>query len=93
MTRKIGVAFLTLNHKRLHTSVIAGAKIHELRFELLPYSPDLTPSDFNFFSRLRIFLGRPRFSTTEKLKAVVEGYFVGLEECHFRNGIRALEHR
>jgi hypothetical protein len=76
-----------------HTSVIAMAKIHELRYELLPYSPDLTPSEFNLFSRLKIFLGGPRFSITEKLTAKVEGYFEGLEECHFRDGIKALEHR
>jgi len=35
-----------------HTSLIAVAKLHELRFELLPhapYSPDLAPSDFFCF--------------------------------------------
>ena len=69
------------------------AKIHELRYKLLPYSPDLTPSDFNLFSRLKIFLDGPRFSTTEELTAEVEGYYAGLEKYHFRDGIKALEHR
>ena len=68
-------------------------KIHELRYELLPYSPDLTPSDFNLFPKLKIFLGGPRFSSKEELTAEVEGYFAGLEQCHFRVGIKALEHR
>ena len=84
---------LTLDHKRLHTSVISMAIIHELRYELLPYSTDLTLSDFNLFPRLKSFLGGPRFSTTKELTAEVEGYFAGLEECHFRDGIKALEHR
>jgi hypothetical protein len=79
---------LTLDHKSPHTRVIAMAKIHELRYELLPYSLDLTPSDFNLFPMLKIFLGRPRFSTTEELTAEVEGYFAGLEECHFLVGSR-----
>jgi hypothetical protein len=85
--------FLTLDHKCLHTNVIAMAKTHELRYELLPYSSDLTPSDFNLFPRLKIFLDRLRFFTTEELIAEVEKYFAGLEECHFRDWIKALEHR
>ena len=60
---------MTLDHKRPHTSVIAMVKIHELRYQLLPYSPELTPSDFNLFPRLKIFIGGPRFSTTEELIA------------------------
>ena len=28
----------------------------------------------------------------EELRAEVEAYFAGLEECHFRDGIKALEH-
>jgi hypothetical protein len=59
------------------------AKIHELRYKLLPYSLDLTPSDFNLFPRLKIFPGGPRFSTTEELTAEVEGYFAGLDKCDF----------
>ena len=84
------VTFLQ-DKSRPHTSLIAIAEIHELRYELLPYSPDLAPSDFNPFSKLKIFLGGPRFSTMEELTAEVEGYFSGLEECHFRDGIK--EHR
>ena len=59
------------------------AKIHELRYELLPYLPDLAPSDLNLFLKLKIFLGKPRFPTTEELRAEVEGYFAGLKESHF----------
>jgi hypothetical protein len=48
------------DNTRLHTSVIAMAKIHELRYKLvlhLPYSPDLAPSEFHLFSKLKNFLG------------------------------------
>jgi Transposase. len=40
-----------------HTSVIAMTKVLELSYELLPYSPDLAPSDFHFFPKLKIFFG------------------------------------
>ena len=60
-----------------------GKKIHELRHELLPYLPDLAPSDFDLFSKLKVLLGGPRFSTTEELISEVETYFTGLEESHF----------
>ena len=75
------------------TSVIVMAKIHDLRYELLLYSPDLIPSDFYLFPGLKMFLGGTRFSTTEELTAEVEGYFSGLKESNFRDGIKALEHR
>ena len=58
----------------LLTSVIAMAKINELRYELLsrpPYS-HLPQSDFHLFPKLKIFLSGWRFSTTEELKPVVE---------------------
>jgi hypothetical protein len=75
------VTFLQDN-ARPHTSVIFMATIHKLGYELLPYSPDLAPSDFNLFPKLKIFLGEPRFATMEELTAKVEGYFAGLEEPH-----------
>ena len=67
------------------------AKTHELRQELLLYLNDLAPSDLGLFLKLNIFLGGLRFSTTEELTVKVEGYFAGLEESHFRDGIKALE--
>ncbi|GFX07664.1 mariner Mos1 transposase [Trichonephila clavipes] len=52
-----------------HTSMVAMAKIHELRFELLdhpPYSPDLAPSDFFLLPHLKIALGGQRFSQMKR---------------------------
>ncbi|XP_066900865.1 histone-lysine N-methyltransferase SETMAR-like [Halyomorpha halys] len=65
---------------------------HELRYELLPHPPyslDLAPSDFHLFPKLQIFLGGRRFPKTEELTAELERYFAGLEESHFRDGIKA----
>ena len=84
------------DNARPHTCVLAMAKIHELKYELLPhppYSPDMAPSDFHLFPKLKIFLGGRRFSSNEELIAGVEEYFAGLEESDFRDGIKALEHR
>src|SRR5436190_23921294 len=52
-----------------HTSAVAMAKIHELRFELLdhpPYPPDLAPSDIFLFPQLKIAFGRQKFSSNEE---------------------------
>jgi len=53
------------------------AKLHELRFELLPhppYSPNLAP-DFFLFSNLKIWLGRKKFLFNEEVIAAVDAYF------------------
>ena len=52
------------------TRVLAMAKIQELGYELLPhlpYLPDMAPSDFHLFRKLKIFLGGWKFSSNEEL--------------------------
>ena len=47
-----------------HKSVFAIGKLRDLRYELLkhpPYSPDLAPSDFSLFPKLKLFLAGQRF--------------------------------
>jgi histone-lysine N-methyltransferase SETMAR len=47
-----------------HKSVLAIGKLRNLHYELLehpPYSPDLAPSDFCLFSKLKLFLAGQRF--------------------------------
>jgi histone-lysine N-methyltransferase SETMAR len=58
-----------------------------------PYSPDLAPSDFHLFPKLKIFLAGQRFSSNQEVIAAVEGYFADLKENHYRDGIMALEYR
>ena len=69
------------------------AKIHELRYELLPdlpYSLDLTPLDFHLL-KLKIVLGGRRFSITEELTAEVEGYLAGLGGISFSRWDQGIE--
>jgi histone-lysine N-methyltransferase SETMAR len=80
----------------VHSCTVAAQKIKELGFELVPhppYSPDLAPSDFHLFPKLKIFLGGKKFCTNEALISTVNDYFEGLDENHFRDGIKKLEHR
>jgi len=49
-----------------HKSVSAMGKLRDLHYELLehpPYSPDLAPSDFFLFQKLKLFLVGQRFSS------------------------------
>lgn len=80
----------------VHTSVIAVAKINELKFELLPhapYSPDLAPSDYFLFPNLKKWLGGKRFANNEEVESAVDGYFEALDGSHYKQGIEAIEHR
>ena len=71
-------------------------KLRDLHYELLehpPYSPDLAPSDFSLFPKLKLFLTGQRFSLNQEAIAAVDGYFPDLTKNHYRDGIMALEHR
>lgn len=79
-----------------HTSAVAMAKIHQCGFELVPhppYSPDLAPSDFHLFPKLKKHLGGQRFSSTEEVVAAVTEYFADQDETFYQTGIMALQHR
>jgi len=71
-------------------------KLRDLHYELLehpPYSPDLAPSDFSLFPKLKLFLAGQRSSSNQVVIAAVKGYFADLMKNHYRDGIMALEHR
>jgi histone-lysine N-methyltransferase SETMAR len=77
-------------------SVLAMGKLWDLHYELLehpPYFPDLAPSDFYLFSKLKLIPVGQRFSSDQEATAAVEGYFADLTKTHYRNGIMAMEHR
>jgi len=80
----------------VHTCVIAVAKIHELKFQLLPhapYSPDLAPSDYFLFLNLKKWLGGKKFANNEEVESAVDDYFEELDSFHYKQGIEAIEHR
>jgi histone-lysine N-methyltransferase SETMAR len=79
-----------------HKSVLQMGKLRDLHCELLEhphYSPDLAPSDFYLFPKLKIFLAGQRFSLNQEAITAVEGYFADLTKNRYRDGIMALEHR
>ena len=59
----------------------------------LPYSPNLTPSDFSLFPNLKIWFGGKSFSSDDKVIAAVDKYFKGFETSYFSEGIQKLEYR
>jgi histone-lysine N-methyltransferase SETMAR len=75
---------------------LATGKLRDLHYKLLehpPYSPDLAPSDFCLFPKLKLFLTNQRFSSIQEAIAAVEGYFADLTKNHYGDRIMALEHR
>jgi histone-lysine N-methyltransferase SETMAR len=63
-----------------------------MHYELLkhpPYSPDLSPSDYYLFPKLKLFLAGQRFSSNQEAIAAVEGYLADLMKNHYRDGIMA----
>jgi histone-lysine N-methyltransferase SETMAR len=80
----------------VHKIVFAMGKLRDLHYELLehpPYFPDLAPSDFYVFSKLKLFLAGRHFSSNQEAIAAVEGYFADLTKNHYWDGIMALVHR
>jgi len=71
-------------------------KLRDLHYELFkypPYSPDMVPSDFFLFPKLKLFLAGQCFSSNQEAIAVVERDFADLMKNQYRDGIMALEHR
>jgi len=67
--------------------------ISDFKVGFPPCSPELAPSDFSLFPKLKLFLAGQRFSSNQEATATVEGYFANLTKNNYRDGIMALEHR
>jgi histone-lysine N-methyltransferase SETMAR len=51
-------------------------KLRDLHYDLLehpPYSPDLAPSDFCLYPKLKVFFAGQNFSSNQEAIAAVEG--------------------
>ncbi|GBP09164.1 Histone-lysine N-methyltransferase SETMAR [Eumeta japonica] len=84
------------DNARVHTCLVTIAKIHELRYELLPhpaYSPDLDPCDYYLFLNLKKWLGGKRFESNEEVITETNAYFESLEKTYYLEGIKKLEKR
>ena len=78
-----------------HTSLIAMAKINELRFQLLfhpPYSPDLAPCVYRLLPNLKKWLEGKRFQDKSEVIDAVNEYFDDLDKLFYQTGITVLKH-
>lgn len=79
-----------------HTSSVAIATIQNCGFQLLPhppYSPDLAPSDFHLFPKMKLELSGRHFTSNNDVMEAVEQYLQAKETSFYKEGILALHHR
>ena len=79
------------DNARPHVSRQTTALLDKFGWKLLdhaPYSPDLAPSDFHLFPKLKQHLGGQRFSTDEEVKEAVTKYIGGLAAEFFEAGFQ-----
>ena len=80
----------------VHSSKLAMQSVRDCGFELLPhppYSPDLAPSDFFLFSKLKKELRGQRYDDDDELMLAVEGFCKGHDSAFYREGLEALPRR
>ena len=72
------------------------AKLHELHIKLLPhppYSPDLAPSDYYLFAKLKTMLQGKRSGSNEETIAETEAYFEAKDKSFYKKDIEMLDKR
>jgi len=77
-------------------SVVTRDAFQRLDFLVLPhppYSPDLAPSDFHLFSKLKEHLKGQRFSCDEEVKSAVSKWFQKQNTIFFKDGFQKLVQR
>ena len=82
------------DNARVHTSSQVLAAIRNAGFELLhhpSYSPEVTPIDFYFCSKLKEFMKECKFTDDKDVICAKNGRLEEQDQQFFHNGIRALE--
>ena len=78
-----------------HSSWIVKDVFREFPWELLPhppYSPDLAPSDFFLFPKLKKHLKGVYFNDTNEAKQAAKTWFTKWSADYFKNGIKEWKH-
>jgi len=94
--KRIGIRNGTLlqhDNARSHTSAATRDAIQCLDFSVLPhppYSPDLAPSDFHLFPKLKEHLKGQRFSCDEEVKSAARKWFQKQNTNFFKDGFQKL---
>ncbi|XP_045459704.1 histone-lysine N-methyltransferase SETMAR-like [Melitaea cinxia] len=76
-----------------HIAQQTVSKIQELGLEVLrhsPYSPDLAPTDFDFFQNLYNFLAGKKINTQEAVQNAFEEFVASRPAEFFKKGINKL---
>jgi transposase len=85
------------NNARLHLGKVVTNLLSKYEWEVLPhtpYSPDMSPADFDIFPKLKEPMRGHRFSSLEEVSAAVTGAIQGLNKTGTLNGIANLpKHR
>lgn len=79
-----------------HSSRVSRAALREYRWELLPhaaYSPDLAPSDFFLFPKLKEHLKGNRWESINEAKRAVLQWFNSQPPPFYKNGLERWRHR
>ena len=86
--------FFLQDNACVHTTKVSMAKLHELKWQLLPhlaYSPDLAPSDFHLFGPLKDPLLGKRFGCESELKSALNKVVKNMSKDWFEEGKRRLQ--
>jgi len=70
--------------------LVAISDIHDCGFELVDhphYSPDLSPSDYYLFTKMKKFLSGKRYQSDNEVTSAVENYFKDQKETFLKTGI------
>jgi [histone H3]-lysine36 N-dimethyltransferase SETMAR len=88
--------FLLHDNASSHTSRVSQTAISELGFIQLthpPYSPDLAPSDYFLFPKLKDFLRKRTFTNDLDLEKSTKQWLLHQPPSFYEKGISALQHR
>ena len=79
-----------------HTSAIVTAFLKKEKVTVLPhppYSPDLAPSDFFLFPKLKAFLAGRKYQSRQALGSAIHQYFITVPKSAYRDAFMKRIHR
>jgi hypothetical protein len=84
------------DNARPQTKARTNALIKLFNWEIFdhpPYSPDLAPSDYHLFTKMKVWLATQRFHTNEELMDRVNNWLHNLAAPFFDEGLHKLVSR
>lgn len=81
------------DNARPHTARKTVELLGKFNWDIIPhppYSPDLAPSDYYLFPKLKVHLGGSRFTNDEELKAAVEEFLKEVAAADYEAGLKKL---